>query len=108
MERIGIRELKENMSRYMKKVRTGERIIVTDRKNDIAIIMPIGIKLEKRNSINSSSMAWPPGPVACRRAWLSGLFQKGRAYPALLLRTGDDSISGYQQPCEIIWQLSPA
>ncbi|MEI6258827.1 MAG: type II toxin-antitoxin system Phd/YefM family antitoxin [Deltaproteobacteria bacterium] len=44
MERIGIRELKENMSRYMKQVRTGERIIVTDRKNDIAIIMPIGIK----------------------------------------------------------------
>jgi prevent-host-death family protein len=44
MERIGIRELKENMSRYMKKVRAGERIIVTDRKNDVAIIMPIGIK----------------------------------------------------------------
>jgi prevent-host-death family protein len=43
MERIGIRELKENLSRYMKKVRTGERIIVTDRKTDIAIIMPIGI-----------------------------------------------------------------
>jgi prevent-host-death family protein len=43
MERIGIRELKENLSRYMKKVRTGERIIVTDRKNDIAIIMPINI-----------------------------------------------------------------
>jgi len=44
MERIGIRELKENMSRYMKKVRTGEGIIVTDRKNDIVIILPLGIK----------------------------------------------------------------
>jgi prevent-host-death family protein len=42
MERIGIRELKENMSRYMKKVRTGERIIVTDRNIEIAIIIPLG------------------------------------------------------------------
>lgn len=42
MERIGIRELKENMSRYMKKVRTGEKIIVTDRNNEIAIILPLG------------------------------------------------------------------
>ena len=29
METIGIRELKENLSRYMKKVKTGENIIVT-------------------------------------------------------------------------------
>jgi len=42
MERIGIRELKENLSRYMKKVRTGQRIIVTDRNNEIAIILPFG------------------------------------------------------------------
>ena len=41
METIGIRELKENISRYMKKVKTGERIIVTDRKKEIAIIMPL-------------------------------------------------------------------
>lgn len=59
MERIGIRELKENMSRYLKKVRTGERIIVTDRKNDIAIIMPIGKKTgeEKLYQIIQSGMA---------------------------------------------------
>ncbi len=46
METIGIRELKENLSRYMKKVKTGERIIVTDRKKEIAIIMP----LEKKSN----------------------------------------------------------
>lgn len=44
MEKIGIRELKENLSRYMKKVKTGEKIIVTDRKKEIAIIMPLGKK----------------------------------------------------------------
>jgi len=41
METIGIRELKENLSRYIKRVQTGERIIVTDRKKEIAIIMPL-------------------------------------------------------------------
>ena len=40
METVGIRELKENLSRYMKKVKFGERIIVTDRKKEIAVIMP--------------------------------------------------------------------
>ena len=44
METIGIRELKENLSRYMKRVKTGERIIVTDRKKEIAIIMPLAKK----------------------------------------------------------------
>jgi prevent-host-death family protein len=47
METIGIRELKENLSRYMKKVKTGEKIIVTDRKKEIAIIMPLEKKAKQ-------------------------------------------------------------
>ncbi len=50
METIGIRELKENLSRYMKRVKSGERIIVTDRKKEIAIIMPLG-KIAKEEKI---------------------------------------------------------
>ena len=41
MEKVGIRELKENMSRCLKKVKAGESIIVTDRKKEIAVISPI-------------------------------------------------------------------
>jgi antitoxin (DNA-binding transcriptional repressor) of toxin-antitoxin stability system len=41
MEKIGIRDLKENMSRCMQKVKAGESIIVTDRKKEIALISPI-------------------------------------------------------------------
>ncbi len=40
METVGIRILKENLSRYMKQVKSGETIIVTDRKKEIAVIMP--------------------------------------------------------------------
>lgn len=41
MESVGIRELKENLGRYMKKIRAGERIIIKDRKKEIAILMPL-------------------------------------------------------------------
>jgi prevent-host-death family protein len=40
METVGIRELKENLSRYLKRVRSGERIIITDRKKEVAVIIP--------------------------------------------------------------------
>lgn len=60
METIGIRELKENLGRYMKKVRTGERIIVTDRKKEIAIILPLErkVKEEKIYRLIQRGMAW--------------------------------------------------
>ena len=60
METIGIRELKENLDRYMKKVRTGERIIVTDRKKEIAIILPLErkVKEEKIYRLIQRGMAW--------------------------------------------------
>jgi len=41
MESIGIRCLKENLSRYMKQVKAGHPVIVTDRKKEIAVIMPL-------------------------------------------------------------------
>ncbi len=42
METVGIRELKENLSRYLKRVKSGERIIITDRKKEVAVLMPRG------------------------------------------------------------------
>ena len=47
METIGIRELKDNLSRYMKRVKSGEKIIVTDRKKEIAIILPLEKKAKE-------------------------------------------------------------
>ena len=60
METIGIRELKENLGLYMKKVRTGERIIVTDRKKEIAVILPLErkVKEEKIYQLIQRGMAW--------------------------------------------------
>jgi prevent-host-death family protein len=50
METIGIRKLKENLSRYMNMVKSGEKIVVTDRKKEIAVIIPFE-KADKEEEI---------------------------------------------------------
>ena len=78
METIGIRELKENLSRYMKRVKTGERIIVTDRKKEIAIIMP----LEKKTNEEKIYQLIQRG-MAC---WSGG---KPKGMPTRIVSRGD-------------------
>ncbi len=42
MEKVGVRKLKENLSRYPKRVKSEVRILVTDRKREVAVIVPCG------------------------------------------------------------------
>jgi len=67
METIGIRELKENLSRYLKKVKTGEKIILTDRKKEIAVIMPLAKKAKEEKIyqlIQRGAACWSGGKPA--------------------------------------------
>ena len=41
METVGIRELKAHLSRYLKRVRSGVRLAVTERGRTIATIAPV-------------------------------------------------------------------
>jgi prevent-host-death family protein len=41
METVGIRELKTNLSRHLKRVRSGTRLLVTDHGRSIATIAPV-------------------------------------------------------------------
>lgn len=40
---VGIRELKAGLSRYLRRVKSGETLIVTEHKKEIAAIIPIGL-----------------------------------------------------------------
>ncbi len=40
MAAVGIRQLKNQLSRYLKRVRAGERLVVTERGEPIAVISP--------------------------------------------------------------------
>ena len=39
---VGVRELRNNLSRYLERVATGEEVVVTDRGRAIARVLPIG------------------------------------------------------------------
>jgi prevent-host-death family protein len=41
METVGIRELKTHLSRHLKRVRSGARLLVTERGRTIATISPV-------------------------------------------------------------------
>ncbi len=40
MERIGVRELRQHASRYLRRVRAGETVEVTDRGELVALLVP--------------------------------------------------------------------
>lgn len=46
--RVGTRELKNKLSEYLRRVKAGQTIIVTERGKAIGQIIPIGASLEER------------------------------------------------------------
>lgn len=40
--KVGIRELRDNLSRYLERVQEGEEVLVTDRGRAIARVVPVG------------------------------------------------------------------
>jgi prevent-host-death family protein len=41
MERVGVRELRQNLSVYLRRVRQGESLEVTERGEPVAVLQPI-------------------------------------------------------------------
>ncbi|MBS4032214.1 MAG: type II toxin-antitoxin system prevent-host-death family antitoxin [Clostridiales bacterium] len=61
--RVGIREVKNGLSRYLKYVKNGESIIITERNNPIAKIIPIDDNLlpEYGVLIKEGTLSWSGG-----------------------------------------------
>jgi antitoxin (DNA-binding transcriptional repressor) of toxin-antitoxin stability system len=77
MKTIGVRELKNRLSEYLRHVRAGEGVLVTDRGEVVAEIGPPG------HTAGDTSV--PPGLVALARRGLVTLGSQGDAnlYPRL-------------------------
>ncbi len=52
METIGIRELKNRLSKYVRKVEAGEVVIVTDRGTVVAELVPPGCAARREVALN--------------------------------------------------------
>ena len=77
MERVGVRELRQNLSVYLRRVRRGETLEVTERGQAVAILRPIvaandalarlqerGIALRR----GAGNLADLPPPASCRKS----------------------------------------
>lgn len=75
-ERVGVRELKDQLSRYLSLVRSGAEVIVTDHGRPIARLIPIGERagvleeLVARGEVSAPGRGGRsrPNPIAARGA----------------------------------------
>jgi len=76
METVGIRELKTHLSRHLKRVRSGVRLLVTERGRSIATISPVE---------TSANVDWAHQLVAERSAHWGGGKPTGARRPAKVI-----------------------
>jgi antitoxin (DNA-binding transcriptional repressor) of toxin-antitoxin stability system len=77
MKTVGVRELKNRLSEYIRQVRSGEGVLVTDRGEVVAELSPPGHM--------AADISVPPGLAALARRGLATLGSRGDValYPAL-------------------------
>jgi prevent-host-death family protein len=71
-KRVGIRELKAHLSEYVRKIKEGNTVVITERGIDVGRIIPVSGLLEERiqNLVRSGFADWngkrlkPGKPVA--------------------------------------------
>jgi prevent-host-death family protein len=71
MERVGVRRLRDGLSRYIKRVARGERIVVTEHDKPVAALGPVAESEEDRvllDLVREGSAEWGGGkPEGARR-----------------------------------------
>ena len=77
MKSVGLRELKNRLSEYVREVRSGESVLVTDRGEVVAELVPPGQGTDKRGALSGLG-------VFARRGELTlGAPNAGELYPKL-------------------------
>ena len=68
MERIGVRELRQNASKYLAKVKAGETVEVTERGQLVALLVPPAPGVTAREQLIADGRLIPAsGPLALPR-----------------------------------------
>jgi prevent-host-death family protein len=60
LKRVGVRELRQNLSRYLRRVARGERLEVTERGKPVAVLGPIPEASTTLGRLVASGKARPP------------------------------------------------
>ena len=96
MNTVGVRQLKEHLSRYLKRAKSGERIIATDSKKEAAVLVLYGTETDEEKvlrSIQRGTPYWAGGkpkgvmpPIASRGEKVSDAVLKDRIRQAREIR----------------------
>lgn len=79
---VGVKELKEKLSKYVDKVRHGEKVIITDHGTEVALITPLSEEYHKIKSLTDSGKAiWSGGKPGGAR----GIKIKGKSLAETVL-----------------------
>ena len=57
---VGVRELRQNLSRYLRRVASGERLEVTERGTPVAVLAPLSESSSALQRLVTSGRARPP------------------------------------------------
>ena len=86
MDRVGVRELRQNLSVYLRRVGAGETLEVTERGRPVALLTPVGGRDDPLMRLVAAGRATPPrrsghalGPPLKHRYGLSAALAEQRA-----------------------------
>lgn len=48
---VGVREVRQNLSRYLERVKAGEELVITERGREVARLIPSGIHADSRTRL---------------------------------------------------------
>lgn len=75
MKTVGIKELKAHLSRYVQQAQLGERVIITDRGEEVAELVPLSSEREAALLLASQGkLKWSGG----KPAGLGGIAVRGK------------------------------
>jgi prevent-host-death family protein len=57
---VGVRELKNSLSAFLDRVKSGEEVVVTDRGKPVARLVPIDRSTERLNQLIAAGLVTPP------------------------------------------------
>jgi prevent-host-death family protein len=64
---VGVRELKNNLSRYLERVRAGERVVVTDHGRPVARLTPIDAGTDRLAALVAAGVVQAPKDITRHR-----------------------------------------
>jgi prevent-host-death family protein len=57
---VGVRQLRQNLSVYLRRVKAGERLVVTERNVPVAELVPLDADLDPIERMIADGRLWPP------------------------------------------------